>query len=110
VPSAFAHALVGASLAPALHRRSRPAWLPVVLASLAAAPDLDVLAFRLGIPWVTAASPTRSCSRPSSARSRCSPGGVRSPVMPVWVGGPAILIMLILASGQRTSDGKEDSA
>jgi len=51
VPSAFAHAAVGASLATALPRTSRPVWLPVVLAVVAAAPDLDVIGLRLGIPY-----------------------------------------------------------
>jgi inner membrane protein len=54
LPSAFAHAFVGASLATALRRPVEPAGLPcvtAVLAMLAAAPDLDVIAFRLGIPY-----------------------------------------------------------
>ncbi len=51
MPSAFAHAAVGASLAFALPAGSRPLGAPVVLAALAAAPDLDVIAFRLGIPY-----------------------------------------------------------
>jgi inner membrane protein len=51
VPSAFSHALVGASLTSFLPRRSRPVWAPLALACLAAAPDLDVVAFGLGIPY-----------------------------------------------------------
>jgi inner membrane protein len=51
VPSAFAHALVGASLAAAVSPRSRPVWLPLALAALAVAPDLDVLGLRLGIAY-----------------------------------------------------------
>lgn len=51
MPSAFAHAAVGASLACLLPRRVQLRWAPAVLAAAAAAPDLDVLAFRLGIPY-----------------------------------------------------------
>ena len=51
VPSAFAHALVGASLASALPAKRRIAGFGGVLAALAAAPDLDVVAFRFGIPY-----------------------------------------------------------
>jgi len=51
VPSAFAHAAVGASFATALPTSSRPFWVPLCLAAVAAAPDLDVIAFRLGIPY-----------------------------------------------------------
>ncbi len=51
MPSAFAHAAVGASLTELLPRELRRAWIAVALGLLAAAPDLDVLAFRLGIPY-----------------------------------------------------------
>jgi inner membrane protein len=51
VPSAFAHALVGASLSSILPRQQRAAWVVALLAFAAAAPDLDVIAFRLGIPY-----------------------------------------------------------
>ena len=51
MPSAFAHGLVGASLTAVLPRGSRPIWVAVAFAFLAAAPDLDVVAFRLGIPY-----------------------------------------------------------
>lgn len=51
MPSAFAHAVVGASLSSALPPRARPAGFPLALAALSAAPDLDVLTFRLGIPY-----------------------------------------------------------
>ncbi len=51
MPTAFAHALVGATIA-RLGPRTRLAVPPaIVLAGLAAAPDLDVLAFSLGIPY-----------------------------------------------------------
>ncbi len=49
MPSAFTHGLVGVTLASALP--TRPAWFVVALASLAAAPDLDVLGFSLGLPY-----------------------------------------------------------
>jgi inner membrane protein len=51
MPSAFAHATVGASFAAALPLSSRPIWVPIALALVAAAPDLDVIAFRFGIPY-----------------------------------------------------------
>ena len=51
MPSAFAHAAVGAALSRALPPHARRPWLPWLLAALAAAPDLDVLAFALGIPY-----------------------------------------------------------
>ena len=51
MPSAFAHGLVGASLVSLLPRGGRTGRVALVLAALAAAPDLDVLAFRLGIPY-----------------------------------------------------------
>jgi len=51
VPSAFAHALVGASLATTLPRSASRAPAAATLALLAAAPDLDVIGFRLGIPY-----------------------------------------------------------
>jgi inner membrane protein len=51
LPSAFAHALVGAACASPLPRAARPVGFVVALAVLAAAPDLDVVAFRLGIPY-----------------------------------------------------------
>ena len=51
MPSAFAHGLVGVTLASALPRASRPIGFVVALALLAAAPDLDVLGFSLGVPY-----------------------------------------------------------
>lgn len=51
MPSAFAHGLVGVTLASALPRRARPTWVVVALALLAAAPDLDVLGMSLGVPY-----------------------------------------------------------
>lgn len=51
MPSAFAHAVVGGSLASVLPRGVRPAWLALVLAGLAASPDLDVVSFAFGIPY-----------------------------------------------------------
>ena len=51
MPSAFAHAAVGASLAAAVPRGSGRIWVAAVLAAFAAAPDLDVVAFRLDIPY-----------------------------------------------------------
>ncbi len=51
MPSAFAHAAVGASLAAHLPRSRQRVWVAVVLALVAAAPDLDVVGLRLGIPY-----------------------------------------------------------
>jgi inner membrane protein len=51
MPSAFAHAFVGASIAQAAPSGSSRLRVIIVLALCAAAPDLDVLAFRLGIPY-----------------------------------------------------------
>lgn len=51
VPSAFAHAAVGASLVVLLPRPARRPSVAVVLACLAALPDLDVVGFALGIPY-----------------------------------------------------------
>jgi inner membrane protein len=51
MPSAFAHGLLGASLSSILPRQQRVVWVVAVLAFVAAAPDLDVIAFRLGIPY-----------------------------------------------------------
>jgi len=51
MPSAFAHAFVGASLASLLPKPGRPRLFVAALAALAAAPDLDVVAFRFGIPY-----------------------------------------------------------
>lgn len=51
VPSAFAHALVGATLSTLLPHRARFAWVVGGLAIVAAAPDLDVLAFRFGVAY-----------------------------------------------------------
>ena len=51
MPSAFAHAAVGATFSLALPRAARPAWLPIALAAVAASPDLDVVGLRLGIPY-----------------------------------------------------------
>jgi inner membrane protein len=51
VPSAFAHGALGASLASLLPRQQRAFWVATVFAFLAAAPDLDVVSFRLGIPY-----------------------------------------------------------
>lgn len=51
MPSAFAHAAVGAALvaaAPPAHRRP---LIAVAAAALAAAPDLDVIGFWFGIPY-----------------------------------------------------------
>jgi len=48
--TAFTHALVGGALAAASPRAHR-LRLGLVLAALAVVPDLDVLAFRLGIPY-----------------------------------------------------------
>ncbi|HXV37121.1 MAG TPA: metal-dependent hydrolase [Myxococcota bacterium] len=51
MPSAIAHGLFGAALSSLLPRRQRAKWVVALLAALAAAPDLDVVAFRLGIPY-----------------------------------------------------------
>ncbi len=51
MPTAFTHALVGAAI-PEIAPHSFPRWrLAVCCALLAAAPDLDVVAFKLGIPY-----------------------------------------------------------
>ena len=49
--SAFAHAAAGAALAYALQPRGAPRYLPALGAALAVAPDVDVLAFRFGVPY-----------------------------------------------------------
>jgi inner membrane protein len=51
LPSAFAHAAVGATFSLALPKAARPAWLAVALAALAASPDLDVAGLRMGIAY-----------------------------------------------------------
>jgi inner membrane protein len=51
MPSAIAHGLFGAALSSVLPRRQRAKWTLALLAFLSAAPDLDVVAFRLGIPY-----------------------------------------------------------
>lgn len=51
MPSALAHGLVGAALSSVLPRERRSASIVFALVILAAAPDLDVLAFGLGIPY-----------------------------------------------------------
>lgn len=51
MPSAITHALVGGAMATFAPRRFRSWKLGVVLAVTAALPDLDVLAFRFGIPY-----------------------------------------------------------
>jgi inner membrane protein len=52
MPSPFAHAVAGLAIAAALRpeRRAPAAWW-VTAAVLAAAPDLDVIAFRFGVPY-----------------------------------------------------------
>lgn len=49
--SAFTHAFVGAAVATLAPRPFRGAGLAVLLAALAAAPDLDIVGFRAGIPY-----------------------------------------------------------
>ncbi len=51
MPSAFTHAIVGAALTPLAPRPLRRLRLAVALAAVAALPDLDVVAFRFGIPY-----------------------------------------------------------
>ncbi len=51
MPSAFAHAAVGAALATRLPPSRQRLWVGLVLALAAAAPDLDVIGFRLGVPY-----------------------------------------------------------
>ncbi len=50
MPSAFSHALVGAAIGSSVSRPRRT-WVLVLFAVLVAAPDLDVIGFRLGIPY-----------------------------------------------------------
>lgn len=51
MPSAITHAVTGAALSTLAPRRYRGVGLGVLLAALAAAPDLDVIGFRVGIPY-----------------------------------------------------------
>jgi len=51
MPSALTHAFVGGAISTFAPRRFRGVKLGVVLAVAAALPDLDVLAFRVGIPY-----------------------------------------------------------
>ena len=51
MPSAFTHALVGLGLAEVAAVRPMPVSFYVLSVGLAAAPDLDVLAFNFGIPY-----------------------------------------------------------
>ncbi|MFT5145121.1 MAG: inner membrane protein [Rhodothermales bacterium] len=51
MPSAFAHAFLGASLGSLAPRKTRLIPLCLGLALAAAAPDLDVVGFALGIPY-----------------------------------------------------------
>ncbi len=50
MPSAIAHAAVGASLSLLSRGRVRP-WIPLGLATLAILPDLDVIGFRFGVSY-----------------------------------------------------------
>jgi inner membrane protein len=51
MPSAFAHAATALALIPGFHGAGTPARLWVAGALCAAAPDLDVVAFWLGVPY-----------------------------------------------------------
>ncbi len=51
MPTALTHALVGAALAPAAARPMSRGAVALVLGVLAVLPDIDVVAFRLGIPY-----------------------------------------------------------
>ncbi len=51
MPSAFTHAAVGLGLARVLAPRSMPGLYYLVSAILAMLPDLDVIAFKFGIPY-----------------------------------------------------------
>mgnify|MGYP001422091142 CR=1 FL=1 len=51
MPSALTHAYVGAALAALAPRWLRGVRFALLLAALAAAPDLDVIAFAVGIPY-----------------------------------------------------------
>ncbi|MEM9177965.1 MAG: metal-dependent hydrolase, partial [Myxococcota bacterium] len=51
MPSAFAHAAVGATLATVLPGPARPRHFVVLLAAAAAAPDLDVVFHQLGVAY-----------------------------------------------------------
>ena len=51
MPTAFTHALTGAAISLAAPRKARGFKLALVLAAVAALPDLDVIAFRVGIPY-----------------------------------------------------------
>lgn len=54
MPTAITHAVVGAALAPLAPRPLRRVRLALALAAVAALPDLDVVAFRFGIPYAHA--------------------------------------------------------
>lgn len=49
--SVFAHAAAGLALGTAFHSRRLPARFWLLGAACAAAPDLDVIGFWLGVPW-----------------------------------------------------------
>jgi inner membrane protein len=51
VPTSITHAVVGCGLTAVAPVESRPPWLWAAAAGLAMLPDLDVLAFRFGIPY-----------------------------------------------------------
>ena len=51
MPTALTHALVGAALAPAAPRALSRRAVALALGVLAVLPDIDVVAFRLGIPY-----------------------------------------------------------
>ena len=51
MPSSFAHAVAAVALGPAVQPRLRPWRLWVLAALCASVPDLDVIAFRFGIPY-----------------------------------------------------------
>jgi inner membrane protein len=51
MPSTFTHAFAGAAIATLAPAQFRDAKLAAVLAAAAAAPDLDVIAFRFDIPY-----------------------------------------------------------
>lgn len=53
MPSAFTHGFVGAALAELAPRTRQRVQLAVELAVLSALPDLDVLAFRFGVPYAS---------------------------------------------------------
>ena len=99
MPSAFAHGLVGATFAMALPRALRRPWVAILMAILAAAPDLDVLALHLGIPYA------HPLGHRGITHSLVFAGALALLTLPLWrvrfrdrTGTAAVVTFLVLAS------------